>query len=74
MGSVYSPDYYTKGGMETSDKIKTVIDGLSAYEAALLFNILKYFDRAGLKGDAQEDLLKANNYAHKLVKGAWRDK
>lgn len=68
-----TPDHY-RGNIETVDKIEAVIDGLPAKEAAQLYNILKYFDRAGKKqGEtAEKDLKKANNSAHRLVYGAWR--
>lgn len=70
---VYRPSHYCSHGMETRDKIDIVIDGLPASQAADLFNVLKYFDRAGLKDDIKQDLDKANNYAHRLVYGHWRN-
>lgn len=70
--AVDHPFHYTSHGLETIEKIEAVIDGLPAKEAALLSNVLKYFDRSGMKGDAATDLSKANNYAHRLVYGEWR--
>lgn len=70
--AVDHPFHYTSHGLETIDKIEAIIDGLPAKEAALLSNVLKYFDRAGLKDDAIQDLEKANNYAHRLVYGHWK--
>lgn len=70
--AVDHPFHYTSHGLETIDKIEAVIDGLPAKEAAMLANVLKYFDRAGLKDDAYQDLEKANNYAHRLVYGHWK--
>lgn len=70
--AVDHPFHYTSHGLETIDKIEAVIDGLPAKEAAMLANVLKYFDRAGLKDDAHQDLEKANNYAHRLVYGRWK--
>lgn len=69
---VDSPTHYTTGAVETIDKIAAVVDGLPPMAAALLANVVKYCDRAGLKGDASQDLAKANNYAHRLVTGEWR--
>lgn len=71
--NVDKPYHYTShGGLETIEKIEAIIDGLPAREAAMLANIIKYSDRAGLKNSAEEDLAKANNYAHRLVFGHWR--
>ena len=71
--AVDSPSHYTSGTVETIEKIEAVTKGLNARAAYLLGNIIKYVDRAGKKGDAAEDLAKANNYAHRLVTGEWRD-
>ena len=60
-------------GIETIEKIETVVDGLPAKQAYLLGQIIRYCDRAGLKDDVSTDLGKANNYAHRLVYGEWRD-
>lgn len=69
--SAVDPDHY-KGPVEAIDAIEAVVDGLDARSAYLLGNVLKYVLRAGRKGDAGEDLAKANNYAHRLVGGEWR--
>lgn len=69
---VLHPTHYNSGKLETVEKIDVVIEGLPAKEAYYLGNVLKYFDRAGLKDDAEQDLDKANNYAHRLVTGKWR--
>lgn len=71
---VYKPSHYCSHGIETTEKIEHVIDGLPAKQAAMLFNVLKYFDRAGFKNDAEQDLDKANNYAHRLITGHWRNR
>lgn len=70
--AVDHPYHYTSHGMETIDKIEAVIDGLPAQQASALANVLRYFDRAGLKDDAKQDLNKANNYAYRLCTGHWR--
>lgn len=69
---VDKPYHYASHGLETIKKIEAIIDGLPAREAAMLANIIKYSDRAGLKNSAEEDLAKANNYAHRLVYKHWR--
>ena len=71
--AVNKPTHYCSGKIETIDKIESVIDGLPAKKAAALSNVLKYFDRAGLKDNAEQDLSKANNYAFRLVTGKWRN-
>lgn len=71
-GQVDSPAHYTSGPVETICKIEEVVHGLPPYEAYLLANVIKYCDRCGLKGDADADLQKANNYAYRLVHGRWR--
>ena len=71
--AVDSPAHYTSGTVETIAKIEAVTEGLDARAAYLLGNVIKYVDRAGKKGDAAEDLAKANNYAHRLMTGEWRD-
>lgn len=70
---VYSPTHYTGGGVETIDKILTVVDGLPSDAAYLLGQIIRYCDRCEAKHDDPfQDLAKANNYAHRLVFGEWR--
>lgn len=70
---VYNPTHYTGGGVETIDKILAVIDGLPAEPAYLLGQIIRYCDRCEDKHDnPAQDLAKANNYAHRLVFGEWR--
>ena len=70
---VDSPSWYTSGGVETIEKIERAVDGLPAVQAYALGQVLRYFDRAGKKDATETDLGKANNYAHRLVYGKWRD-
>lgn len=70
--SVHSPSHYT-GGVETIRKIELVTAGLPAWEAYNLGQVIRYCDRAGLKGSAATDLGKARNYAHRLCYGCWED-
>lgn len=71
---IYHPNHYCSGKIETINKIEAVVDGLPAKQAIALANVLKYFDRAGLKDSAEQDLDKANNYAFRLATGKWRNK
>lgn len=71
---VYQPDHYAGKPTETIHAIEAVVDGLDARSAYLLGNIIKYVDRRDDKGHPEQDLAKANNYAHRLVTGHWRDK
>lgn len=70
--AVYTPEHYTNRPTETVEAIEAVVEGLPPREAYLLGNVLKYVDRRDDKGDAAENLAKANNYAHRLVTGEWR--
>ena len=70
--AVDKPIHYCSHSIETINKIESVVDGLPAKQAVSLANILKYFDRAGMKDSAKQDLSKANNYAFRLVTGEWR--
>lgn len=72
--TVDSPSWYTAGAVETIDKVEAVVDGLPAKDAYLLGQVVRYVDRAGMKDEAAIDLGKANNYAHRLVRGKWRDR
>ena len=71
--TIYSPEHYTKGKAEAIDKIAAVLDGIEGENAYLLGNIIKYVLRCEFKGEFTKDLKKANNYAHKLVTGHWRN-
>lgn len=71
---VYHPAHYEgTGGIETIEILEGTIDGLDATSAYLLGNVIKYVLRAGKKGSASIDIAKANNYAHRLITGKWRD-
>ena len=70
---VYRPSHYANKPTETVNAIEAVIDGLDARSGYLLGNIIKYVDRRDEKGSCEENLRKANNYAHRLVTGKWRN-
>lgn len=71
--TVDSPSWYAAGAVETIDKVEAVVAGLPGVPAFLLGQVVRYVDRAGMKDEAAVDLGKANNYAHRLVRGKWRD-
>ena len=62
---VNHPPHYTAGGIETIDYIQAKLTP-EEFRGYLRGNILKYSSRAGLKGDADEDLGKMVWYANKL--------
>lgn len=69
---VNHPAHYEQGGRETIDIVEHVIAGVPSPQAFHLGCLLKYVIRAGKKGDMDEDLAKANNFAHRLCTGEWR--
>lgn len=69
---VYRPKHYANKRTETIQAIESVCEGLDSRSAYLLGNVIKYVDRRDEKGSCEENLRKANNYAHRLVTGEWR--
>lgn len=60
---VVHPDHYNRTSVETMEKFFLMTDGNEdLVKGALLFNILKYTDRAGHKGDIEVDNKKAEFY------------
>ena len=66
---VEHPAHYREG---TADMIDKAIDGLTPQQGAAMFNVLKYWERAGKKGDLDEDLAKCNNYIFRAIHGKFR--
>lgn len=65
--------YKLNDNLEVMDIIEKVTDGLNGRDAFCLGNIIKYVLRAGKKTTSlDEDLTKANDYAHQLCKHHWR--
>lgn len=65
--------YKLNDNLEVMDVIEKVTDGLNGRDAFCLGNIIKYVLRAGKKtASLDEDLTKANDYAHQLCKHRWR--
>jgi hypothetical protein len=56
-----APDRYMATGRETIDRIRDVL-GDEGFVAFCVGNALKYADRAGLKSDAEFDLVKQRWY------------
>lgn len=61
VGFQNAPTRYTAKGRETIDRIRDEL-GDDGFVAFCIGNAMKYEDRAGLKGDAESDLLKARWY------------
>ena len=59
--NVNEPAHYTSGQIECIDAIKEALGDIG-FMAYCKGNVLKYLWRAGKKGDAREDLEKANVY------------
>ncbi len=58
--------YVTDEGIECIDMIMACM-GAEAYQGFLKGNVIKYIWREGLKGDALEDLEKAEWYLKRLI-------
>lgn len=67
------PIRYDVEGRETLDRIRDVL-GEHGYIAGCLFNVLKYLDRRGKKGDAAEDEAKALFYLQAALNAVRPDK
>lgn len=67
--------HYKHGSIETADKIEAVTELLGKSDmvgGAYISDVahaLKYFDRAGLKDDYDEDLYKCADWLHRLITG-----
>lgn len=67
--------HYKKGGMQTAEKIEYVCnvlrtsDYISGAKIADVAHALKYFDRTGLKDDADKDIYKTADWLHRLITG-----
>lgn len=67
--------HYKQGGMQTADKIEYVCnvlrtsDYISGAKIADVAHAFKYFDRTGLKDDADKDIYKTADWLHRLITG-----
>ena len=63
---VNAPAHYVTGGIETIDFLRAKL-GREGFVAYCRGNALKYLSRAGRKGDAREDFLKAEWYVKRAA-------
>lgn len=67
--------HYKQGGMQTAEKIEYACnvlrtsDYISGAKIADVAHALKYFDRTGLKDDADKDIYKTADWLHRLITG-----
>lgn len=67
--------HYKQGGMQTADKIEAVTellgksDMVGGAHISDVAHALKYFDRTGLKDDADKDIYKTADWLHRLITG-----
>lgn len=61
------PEYYAKNGLSPLEAFKQGLLSREEYVGFCKGNVIKYIVRAGKKGDAKQDLLKAINYCNKLI-------
>ena len=68
-------DHYATGAMETVDKqemVEAFLElRLNAMRIHYLLTALKYFDRMGLKDEAERDAYKCADYLCRAVTGEW---
>lgn len=71
--------HYKQGGMQTAEKIEYVCnvlrtsDYISGAKIADVAHALKYFDRIGLKDDADKDIYKTADWLHRLITGKFKN-
>lgn len=65
--AVYKPNHYTNREHECIDEIKAMLSN-EEFKGFLKGNVIKYRFRANLK-NGEEDMKKADNYAHYLIHG-----
>ena len=68
-------EHYATGAMETVEK-QEMVEGylelrLNAMRIHYLLTALKYFDRMGLKDNAEKDAYKCADYMCRAVTGEW---
>lgn len=67
--------HYKQGGMQTAEKseyfcnVLRTSDYISGAKIADVAHALKYFDRIGLKDDADKDIYKTADWLHRLITG-----
>lgn len=63
---IISPPHYTQGNIECIDAIRAAMSA-EEYKGFLRGNIIKYFWRINLKGEAIDNVSKAIYYSNKLL-------
>lgn len=71
--NVNHPVHYTEGKVECIDAIDAACAGHVGYDAYYTGQIIKYIWRWGKKGDALEDLQKAQWYLNRLIEKVVND-
>lgn len=71
------PEHYKAGNIETIDVLEDFVSienrKLTSRQKYDVSQALKYLLRVGLKGPAEVDLQKAENYIHRALTGEWID-
>ena len=71
------PEHYKAGNIETIDVLEDFVSienrKLTPRQKYDVSQALKYLLRVGLKGPAEVDLQKAENYIHRALMGEWID-
>ena len=73
MSDIYKPKHYTNNEIEVIDFIEQTVKYYPSEQAYLIGNVIKYLARANHKGAKEADLLKAENYLHRAIKGVWKE-
>ena len=73
MSDIYKPKHYTNNEIEAIEFIEQTVKHYPSEQAYLIGNVIKYLARANHKGTKESDLLKAENYLHRAIKGVWKE-
>ena len=73
MSNIYKPKHYKQGDIEAIEFIEQTVKNYPSEQAYLIGNAIKYLARAPHKGTKEIDLLKAENYLHRAIKGVWKE-
>ena len=73
MSDIYKPKHYTSNEIEVIEFIEQVTKDYPPAVAYHIGNVLKYIARAPHKGSYIEDLEKAENYLHRVLRGVWHE-
>ena len=73
MSDIYKPKHYTNNDIEAIEFIEQTVKYYPSEQAYLIGNVIKYLARSPHKGTKEIDLLKAENYLHRAIKGVWKE-